>query len=214
MTTRTNSWSLSRDGKKTRHGRLGSDAVRAGVGRRQSVFALASFLCVAVVGGISCEEVDHVVVTVNAAADLESNKLPDTLHIMVAAEDTGNEVICGPQEVASYPVESGTGHIELPFTFEIKPGSEFDDVLYVRIEGKQGGAVIFRTDRMASLSGGDVEFDIVISNDCVVDSGDGDISTNSRNHCYGGEWEPSPYADVLGVDATELASRQDCLPQN
>lgn len=145
-------------------------------------FVFVLTLCVA-----SCGEPESRVV-LEISADFEPTQELDQLEITVAAGTAeASEIICNPHlEVFSLESGSATG-VSLPLSIEIKPGAIFNKVLYVRVVGRFWGTVRIKTERMVSLTGGDVIQTFSLERDCL---GQG---TGRGMHCVNGQAMASPY---------------------
>lgn len=141
-----------------------------------------------VLGLAGCsEDVDHVVVSIEAG-DMDPAAELDTLEITVTASrsEAGDE-LCEPYTISLALNGGGDDVISLPFTLELEPGSIYDKLVYVRVVGLQAGTVRYKTERMASLAGGDVRVQVEFINACLG------VGTGERQHCVDGQSVESPF---------------------
>ena len=132
-----------------------------------------------------CGSGDHVVVELSASGLNPVLEL-DTVWLTITASRLGDGM-CEPfTEVISLG-PGFPGSVTVPATVEIKAGSVYDQFLFVRIEGKKGGVLRLRDERMASLGGGDVHLEVVLSGSCL------DLGLESGELCQDGLVSESPY---------------------
>jgi hypothetical protein len=146
-----------------------------------------------------CAEKDHVVIELSASGFNPVQEL-DSVWVTVTASRLG-DTLCEPfTEVVSL-VPGFTGSVTLPATVEVEAGSVYDQVLFVRVEGKRGGVLHLRDERMASLAGGDVRLDVVMTGSCL------DVGLDEGELCQDGVVSESPYWRIFdegeGVQAGE-----------
>ncbi|MFH2007583.1 MAG: hypothetical protein ABI333_13440 [bacterium] len=137
------------------------------------------------------EEIDHVVVALTADGLDIAHEL-DTLEITVtASSNAAGTELCEPHTIY-YSLDPGDAtHITLPFQLEITPGSIYDKLLYLRVVGKHYGTARFKTERAASLAGGDSVLNVSITADCLG------VGTGYGQHCQGGVATDSPFAAIF-----------------
>jgi hypothetical protein len=132
-------------------------------------------------------EVDHVVLEI-AAGDWDPVAELATLEITVtASRTTAGDELCEPYTVSFSLDGSGSDPISLPFTLEFEPGNIYNKIVFVRVVGRQDGTVRYKTERMASLTGGDVRVQVEIDEACL------DVGTGERHHCADGQSVESPF---------------------
>ena len=151
-----------------------------------------------------CGSEDHVVVELSASGFDAVQEL-DTLWLTVTASRLG-DTLCEPfTEVVSL-VPGFRGSVTLPVTVEVKAGAVNDQVHFIRIEGKRGGALRLRDERMASLGGGDVHLTVALTGACL------DVGLDRGELCQDGVVSESPYWRIFdegeGVQAAE-----SCRPE-
>lgn len=135
----------------------------------------------------ACGVEDHVVVELEAVGMDPTAEL-DTLELTItASRTTAGDELCQPYTTRFALDSSGGDAITLPYALRLEPGSLYDKLVYVRVVGLRDGTVRYKTERMASLSGGDVRMQVQLTADCLG------VGTGERRHCVGGAAEESPY---------------------
>jgi hypothetical protein len=162
--------------------------------------AAPALLLLAIVSAAGCAfDGDRVVVELSATDFYPAVEL-DSLWITVTASRQGDARCVPFTEVVSL-VPGYPGSVTLPATIEIRAGSVYDQILFVRVEGKQGGELRLRDERMASLGGGDVRLDVALSGACL------DVGLGPGERCQGGAVDESPFWRIFdereGVDSGE-----------
>ena len=144
--------------------------------------------------GACVETEDRVVVEITASGVNVAEEL-DTLELTVTASRTAaGDSLCVPYTVTYSLATADSSRIELPYSVEVVPGATFDKLVYVRVVGRHYGTVRYKSERMASLSGGDSRLHVVISADCLG------VGTGYGQHCQGGLATESPYARIFDED--------------
>lgn len=157
----------------------------------------------AVLGGAGCEDEPLVLLRIDASNATASQL--DTLEVTVTASrtDTG-DALCAPSTKTFVldPVDSD--RVELPLTIAVKPGREYDRIVYVRVVGRYLGSVRIKTERIASLQGGVVTLHIPLTADCLFQG------IGRTQHCVNGVVQESPLSPILD-DGLYVEEGTPCL---
>jgi hypothetical protein len=130
-------------------------------------------------------EGDRVVLKISALG-FDAGRELDSVWVTVTASRPG-DTRCEPfSEVVSL-VPGYPGSVTPPVTVEVRAGALYDQILFVRIEGKRAGTVRVRDERMASLGGGDVRVDVSLAAACL------DVGLEQGELCQDGVVAESPY---------------------
>jgi hypothetical protein len=128
---------------------------------------------------------DRVVLEISAPG-LDAVRELDSLWVTVTASRAG-DARCEPFTEVLSLVPGYPGSETLPVTVAIRAGEVYDQILFVRIEGKRDGAVRLRDERMASLGGGDVRVTVALAAACL------DVGLDPGELCQEGVVGESPY---------------------
>ena len=139
--------------------------------------------------GCASEEADHVVLELSAPWFSAVHEL-DSLWVTVTASRLDN-ALCEPSTEVLSVVPGFQGSISLPATVEIKAGVVYNQILFIRIEGKRDGALRLRDERMASLGGGDVRLQWTLAAACL------DVGLEPGELCQDGVVGESPYWQIF-----------------
>jgi hypothetical protein len=134
-------------------------------------------------------EANHVVLELSAP-DFDAAGELDSLWVTVTASRT-DDALCAPFTEVLSLVPGYQGTVTLPATVEIRAGAVYDQVLFVRIEGKREGVLRLRDERMASLGGGDVRLQWALAAACL------DVGLERGELCQDGAVEESPYWQIF-----------------
>lgn len=168
-------------------------------------------LCAVLLGACG-EPPERVVVRIAAPA----LTIPGDLDLVVvsysASEDGTPLRACEPAHVVLPLSEETTDATEpipaiLPIRLAFEPGSRFDQRLFLRVEGYRQGVLRLRTERMASLRGGDVRMDIELTPSCL------DRGIESRQHCLYGLVDRAPYAGIFDT-GDDVVRGVSCAPDD
>lgn len=137
---------------------------------------------------------DHVVIEITAPGLDIAHEL-DQLEVTITASRTSaGDALCEPFTL-TYSLDTAdtadATNITLPYRLEVQPGSVYDKLIYIRVVGKHYGTTRFKTERAASLSGGDSVLNVNITADCLG------VGTGHGQHCQGGVATASPYAAIF-----------------
>ncbi len=139
-----------------------------------------------------CEEPpNHVQVEITSES-LDMGVDLDSLVLTITASHsaTGYE-LCEPYSVSYSLVSGEASSIDLPYTLEIAPGAYYDQVVLMRVVGKLGSQVRFRTERAASLGAGPVVIPVALSTGCL------DVGLEPGEHCLDGVGMESPFGRIF-----------------
>jgi hypothetical protein len=121
-----------------------------------------------------------------------------------ASRTEQGDALCEPF-TQTFPLTPGAaGWISLPYVIAVEPGDTYDKVLFIRVVGLASGTVRYKTERMVSLSGGEVIVDIRLTEDCLG------VGTGRGMHCFGGFPLESPYWQIFDENL-HVESGQSCL---
>ena len=137
------------------------------------------------------QNVNHVVVELSADGVDIANEL-DTIEVTItASRNSAGTELCIPHTITYTLDPADASRIDLPFELEISPGETFDKLVFLRVVGLHYGTVRYKSDRAASLGGGDSVVHVAITADCLG------VGTGLGQHCQGGLATSSPYADIF-----------------
>ena len=161
--------------------------------RRPRTHHLATLLAVAAMALVpGCvDNPDHVVIEISASSLDVTHEL-DKLEITITASRTGaGDALCEPFKLSYSLSTADATQVTLPFQLEVKPGGIYDKLIYIRVVGKHYGTTRYKTERAASLAGGDSVVNVSITADCLG------VGTGLGQHCQGGVATASPYAAIF-----------------
>ena len=157
---------------------------------RQPAFTLpvrSGLLLALALGLVGCTSAPDRVVVSLEAVDLDPATAMDRIVLTITASTTASgTALCEPFEVSLPLVPEATSATEmapitLPFTVAIEPGTQFNQLLLVRIEGRLlDDTVVYRDERMATLAGGEHQLHIRLTADCLHQG------TGPREYCQNG----------------------------
>jgi hypothetical protein len=174
--------------------------------RRLPAVLLATTVSAALLAGC-VDNPDHVVIQ-DAAPYLDVSAELDTLEVTLTASRTSaGDALCEPFALTYSLAAADATRVTLPFELEVKPGTVYDKLVYVRVVGRHYGTTRFKTERAASLAGGDSVVHVSITADCLG------VGTGAGQHCQGGLATASPYAAIFDegqyVEANEACRATD-----
>lgn len=160
-------------------------------------------------GGCKTAE-NRVVLEINMAGFSPEIEL-DRVEVTIAASSTEQgDALCVPATVL-FAVDSADATdlpvADFPLRIAVKPGQEFNKILYVRVLGWQSGTVRLKTERMVSLQGGDVQLQLLLPVDCLG------VGTGVGQHCVGGLAMESPYGRIFDDNLNVASGAPSCLEE-
>ena len=150
-----------------------------------------------ILGAGGCEEPDSVIL--DLSADFQVGGQLTELEVSIAASGSPEgEPVCTPFTYLFNLDPNASAYVELPLSIRVKPGADYDRILYVRVRGYLKGMLRLKMERMVSLRGGEVRLPLELLEECLG------VATGRSQHCVNGAVVQSPYWPIFeGLVDTE-----------